>query len=68
LFGVTHTILTLRFTLKSGRLPATAEPPPLQLAINLGTLSLRADDLVRLIRAYHAVRWQQEGRATAQAD
>jgi hypothetical protein len=55
---LTHaTILTLWFSLKPDRLAAGSEEPPLHLAINPGTLSLRADEVVQLIRSYHAVQW-----------
>jgi hypothetical protein len=55
---VTHaTILTLWFTLKPDRLAAGSDEQPLHIDINLGTLSLRADDLVQLVRTYHDVRW-----------
>jgi hypothetical protein len=69
--GVSHTILTLSFTPKpQGRpcLSAGTEPPPLEVAVNLGNLSLRADELVRLIRTYHDVQWPQQERERAQAD
>lgn len=53
----TATKLTLWFTLKPDRLAAGSDQHPLHIDINLGNLSLRADDLVRLIRAYHDVQW-----------
>jgi len=55
---VTHsTILTLWFTLKPDRLAAGSGQQPLHLDINVGTLSLRADDVVQLVRTYHTVQW-----------
>jgi hypothetical protein len=66
-FGVTHAILTLSFTLKAHPLSSGTEPL-LEVAINLGNLSLRADELVQLIRTYHDVQWPQLEQEQAQAN
>lgn len=53
---LTHTtFLTLGITLKPDRVGTYAGHQPLQLDLNLGTLSLQADELVQLIRTYHDV-------------
>jgi hypothetical protein len=55
---ITHaTILTLWFTLKPDRRAAGSDEQPLHIDINVGTLSLRADDVVQLVRTYHDVQW-----------
>jgi hypothetical protein len=60
---VTHaTILTLWFTPKPDRLAAGNDQQPLRLDIRPWSLSLRADDLVQLIRTYHDVQWLQKNR------
>jgi hypothetical protein len=68
---VTHTtILTLWFTFKPDRLPAASAArarQPLHLDIDLGNLSLPADELVALMRHYHAIHWLRPPR-NAQAE
>lgn len=55
---VTHTTMfMLWFTFKPDRLSAARAQQPLQLEINLGNLSLHANELLALIRAYHDIQW-----------
>lgn len=60
--GPAHlTFLTLRFTVKPHHRFAGSAQQPLRVEINLGQLSLRADDLVRLLRTFHEVEWLETG-------
>jgi hypothetical protein len=51
------TILTFWFSLRSDRFAPGSDDQHLSLDINLGHLSLQADDLVQLVRTYHPVQW-----------
>ncbi len=54
------TFLTLSFMLKPRDALTDVDQQPIELDINLGTLSLRAEELVRLIRNYHEVQFRAE--------
>ncbi|HEU4782998.1 MAG TPA: hypothetical protein VFS83_06650 [Ktedonobacterales bacterium] len=54
------TFLTLSFMFKPHDTLAHVDQQSIELDINLGTLSLRAEDLVRLIRNYHEVQFRAE--------
>jgi hypothetical protein len=65
---VTHTtIFTLWFIFKPDRLStasAARARQPLQLDIDLGNLSLHADELLALMRHYHDIQWLRPQRDT----